>query len=166
MSKKKKRVPVISPHFGKHVEIARLNLQDGILSFYDSKGERVVPTHAAIGDAYNRKSGKLKTINQVQTNGARIDLNPNATLEQFDWLFAIDTNYREYGGFGIAISCPILAQVSLSKPTRHREGLCQDWAAKVVPQAAFVFRNPQVNPELIGWRELINRVQQSSEFVS
>lgn len=166
MSKKKKRVPIISPHFGKHVEIARLDLRDGIFSFYDSNGERVIPTHAEIGDAYNRESGKLKIINRVQTNGGRIDLNPNAVLEQFDWLLAIDTNTREYDDFVIAISCSVLAEVSLSKPTSRRGGIYQDWAAKVVPQAAFIFRNPQVNPELIGWQELINRVRQSSEFVS
>jgi len=166
LSKKKKRAPVISPHFGKHVEIARLDLRDGIFSFYDSNGERVIPTHIEIGDGYHRESGKLKIINQVQTNGARIDLNPNVALKQFDWVFAIDTNTRTHHDSVIAISCSVFAEVSLNEPTPRLGVVNQDWAAKVVPQDAFIFRNPKVNPELVGWQELINRVRQSSEFVS
>lgn len=166
MKKKKKRAPIIRPHFGKHVEIARLDARDGIFSFYDSNGERVIPTHAEIGDGYNRKSGKLKVINLVKTNGARIDLNPNAALKQFDWLFAIDTNTRKHDNSVIGISCSILAEVSIREPTMGPGIANQEWAAKVVPQAAFVFRNPGVNPEIVGWEELINRIRQSSKFVS
>jgi hypothetical protein len=166
VSKKKKRAPIILPHFGKHVEIAHLELRDGTFSFYDSNGQRVIPTHAEIGDAYNRESGKPKIINRVQTNGALINLNPNAALKHFDWLFAIDTNTRTHGDSVIAISCSMFAEVTLREPTLRLGVATQDWAAKVVPQAAFVFRNPKVNSELVGWEELINRVRQSAEFVS
>jgi hypothetical protein len=166
VNKNKTRFPVISPHFVENVEIARLDLQGDILSFHSSKGECVIPTHVSVGDAYIRESGKLKVINQVQTSGARIDLNPNVAIGLFDWLFAIDTNTRECDGSVVSISCSVLADVSLASPTSRRGRMCQDWAAKVVPQPAFVFRNPQINSELIGWRELINRIQKSSAVAS
>lgn len=165
-SKKKQRGPVISPHFDKHVEIARLDLRDGIFSFYDSNGKPVIPAHVEIGDSYLRESGKLKIINQAKTNGARIDLNPNEALKQFDWVFAIDTNTRTHNDSVIGISCCVFAEVSLSQPASRLGVVNQDWAAKVVPQAAFIFRNPKVNPELVGWQELINRIRQSPEFTS
>lgn len=165
-SKKKQRGPVISPHFDKHVEIARLDLRDGIFSFYDSNGQPVIPIHVEIGDGYHRESGKLKLINQIQTSGIRIDLNPNAAFKEFDSVFAIDTNTREYDDSVIAISCSVFAEVSLNEPTSRLGVVNQDWAAKVVPQDAFIFRNPKVNPEPVGWQELINRVRQSPEFVS
>lgn len=165
MNKRKNRTTIIWPHFGKSIEIARLDSRDGFFSFFDSKGEPIIPTHIEIGGGYNRKKGKPKVINQVKTNSTLIDLNPNAALKNFDWLFAIDTNTITYDNSVIAISCSIFAEVNLSAPTTHLGTTNQNWETKVVPQDAFIFRNPKVNPEIVGWEELINRVQQSLKFV-
>ena len=107
--KEKTRIPLIAPHFDEHVEIGRLDLQDGIFSFYSSTGEKIIPTQVEIGDAYNRKSGKIKIINSVQVDNARIDLNSHTALTAFQWLFAIDTNTRVHNGSRISVSSSVLA---------------------------------------------------------
>lgn len=161
MTDKKPRISVISPHFDGHVEIGRLDCRDGVFSFFGSSGDRVVPTHVEVGHGYTRASGKLKAINQVEADGDRIELNPNAALNRFDWLFAIDTNVKKQEGSVLGVSVSILAYVQISGPRTDESGVHQDWSVRVVPQAAFVFRNPRINPELIGWRELFNRIQDS-----
>lgn len=164
MNKKKKRVPIISPHFGKHVEIAGLDLKNGIFSFYDSSGEKIIPASITIGNGYTRESGKTKILNQIRTNSDQINLNPNANFDNFDWLFAIDTNTREYNDFIISISCSAFFKIELEEPELIKDTANQKWAAKVTMQAAFIFKNPTVNPEVVGWQELINRIKQSPEF--
>lgn len=164
MNKKKQRIPIISPHFDKHVEIAGLDLKDGIFTFYDSSGKKIIPISITIGDSYTRESGKTKILNQIRTNNDQINLNPNANLDNFDWLFAIDTNTKEYNDFKLSISCSAFLKIELEEPELNKETANQKWAAKVTMQAAFIFRNPTVNPEVVGWQELINRIRQSPEF--
>lgn len=159
--KAKTRAPLIAPHFDKHVEIGRLDLQDGILSFYSSTGEKIIPTQVEIGDAYNRKSGKIKVINSVQVDNTRIDLNSHTALTAFQWLFAIDTNTRVHNGSRISVSSSVLAFLEINEPTSM-----PNWTAKVVPQDAFIFCNAKVNPEIIAWKELINRIRRSPHFNS
>jgi hypothetical protein len=164
MNKKKKRIPIISPHFGKHVEIAGLDLKNGIFKFYNSSGENIIPASVTIGNGYTGESGKTKILNQIRTNNDQINLNPNANFDNFDWLFAIDTNTREYNDFIISISCSTFFKIKLEEPELVKDTVKQKWAAKVTMQAAFIFRNPTVNPEVVGWQELINRIRKSPEF--
>jgi hypothetical protein len=159
MKAKKTRHPIVSPHFDEHVEIARLDVLDGVLSFYDSSGAKVNPSHVEAGTGYIRESGKLKTVNQGPTDGSRIELDPNAALTRFDWLFAIDTAKNTLGDCELCVAASVLAYVQLSDPVPREGGVFQDWSVRAVPQAAYVFRNPRVNPERVGWRELVNRIR-------
>lgn len=164
MKKKKKRIPVISPHFDGHVEIGGLDLKDGIFTFKDSKGNKLIPKAITIGESYTKKSGKPKILNQIEADRNQINLNPNANLEGFDFLFAIDTNSKKHNGVNIAISCSVFFQIDLKDYKSTKGAVTQDWHAKVKMQDAFIFRNPTVNPELVGWQELVNRIKKSSEF--
>ncbi len=164
MKKKKQRIPVISPHFDEHVEIGGLDLKDGIFTFKDSNGKKVVPKSITIGDSYTKESGKPKILNQIRANNNQINLNPNANLQNFDWLFVVDTNTKKYNESKISISCSAFFQLDLKKPKLIKSITNQDWHAKVTMQSAFIFRNPTVNPELVGWQELINRIKQAPEF--
>jgi hypothetical protein len=65
---------------------------------------------------------------------------------------------KDVCGCKLCVSASVLAYVELSEPVPRDGGVFQDWAVRVVPQAAHVFRNPRVNPELVGWSELINRL--------
>jgi hypothetical protein len=164
MNKKKKRIPIISPHFGKLVEISRLDLSNGIFRFYNSRGEEIIPASITVGDSYERESGKTKILNQIITDNNQINLNPNANLGNFDWLFAIDTNTRKYKDFTISISCSNYFKLKLEEPGLFKGNVKQGWTARVAMHPAFIFRNPTVNPEVIGWRDLINRIINSPEF--
>jgi len=164
LKKKKKRISVISPHFGEHVEIAGLDLKDGIFTFKDSNGNIVVPKSVTIGDSYTKKSGKPKILNQIEADNNQINLNPNANLQFFDWLFVIDTNDKKYNESKISISCSAFFQLDLKDYKSIKDITTQDWHAKVTMQSAFIFRNPTVNPELVGWQELINRIKQTPEY--
>ncbi|MCU7818706.1 MAG: hypothetical protein KZQ57_07545 [gamma proteobacterium symbiont of Lucinoma myriamae] len=164
MKKKKQRIPIISPHFGEHVEIGGLDSKNGIFTFKDSSGNKVVPSSVTIGSSYTKESGKPKILNQINTNNEQINLNPNINFKNFDWLFVIDTNTKKYSESKISISCSAFFQIKLEEP-KFKIGLAtQDWHTIVSMQSAFIFRNPTVNPELIGWQELINRIKQSPEF--
>lgn len=164
MKKKKQRIPIIAPHFGKHVEIGGLDFKGGIFNFKDSSGNKVAPNSITIGDSYTKESGKTKTLNQISTNNEQINLNPNDNLRIFDWLFVIDTNTKKYGESRISISCSAFFQITLKDPKFSNGVATQDWHTRVSMQSAFIFRNPTVNPELVGWQELINRIKQSPEF--
>lgn len=164
MKKKKERNPIISPHFGEHVEIGGLDLKDGIFTFKDSNGNKVVPKSVTIGDSYTKKSGKPKILNQIEADKNQINLNPNANLQVFDVLFVIDTNTKKHNGVDIAISCSALFQLDVKDKKSTKGVVTQNWHAKVTMQSAFIFRNPTVNPELVGWQELINRIKKVSEF--
>lgn len=155
------RTPLISPHFPENTTIGGLDLTDGIFSFLSPTGEKIIPTQVEIGEAYNRETGKIKVINRVQVDSTRIDLNSNNTLAAFDWLFAIDTNTRGHNGSRISISSSVLAFLEIREPTST-----PNWTAKVVPQEAVIFRNAKVNPEVIAWQELINRILGSPHFKS
>lgn len=164
MKKKKQRIPVISPHFDEHVEIGGLDISNGIFTFKDSNGNKLVPTSVTIGDSYTKESGKPKILNQIEADNDQINLNPNVNLEQFDWLFAIDTNTKQYNESKISISCAVFSEIDLNEPKLDKGVVNQDWHAKVIIQSAFLFRNSSVNPELVGWQELVNRIKKSPEF--
>lgn len=164
MKKKKQRIPIISPHFDEHVEIGGFDSKDGFFSFMDSNGNKVIPNSVTIGDSYTKESGKTKILNQINASHEKINLNPNENLQVFDWLFAIDTNTKKYGKSKISISCSAFFQITLKDPVSSNGVATQDWHARVSMQSAFMFRNPTVNPELVGWQELINRIKKSPEF--
>ena len=140
--KKKNRIPVISPHFGKHVEveIGGLNLKDGIFTFKDLHGNAVVPKSVTIGDSYTKESGKPKILNQIGVDNSQINLNPTVALQSFDCLFVVDTNSRERAGSKIAISCSAFCQLDLKDYDSTKD--TQDWDTKVIMLSAFIFRNP------------------------
>lgn len=166
MKSRKPRIPVISPHFDGPAEIAGLDFQNGELTFYDSNGKKIIPRHVEVGTGYARESGKFKTVNQVQADGSKIDLDTNAALNKFEWLFAIDTNVHKFQDSTIGASVSVMAYVQIGEPEHTNDGALQDWALRVIPQDAYIFRNPKVNPELVGWRELMNRICDSSAYSS
>ena len=86
MKKKKQRIPIISPHFDEHIEIGGLDLTEGIFTFKDSNGNKVIPKSITIGDSYTKATGKPKILNQIKANTKEINLNPNTNLKSFDWL--------------------------------------------------------------------------------
>jgi len=164
MKKKKSRHPIISPSFDKHVEIAGFDLTNGVFSFLDANGDKLIPETVTIGDGYQRDSGKAKVINQVEVSGDNINLNPNDRLHSYDWLFAIDTNKKDYNGISISLACSAFIDIELEELKSIDGVMKQNWDAKMVVQDAYVFSNPKINPELIGWQELTNRIIRTDAY--
>lgn len=164
MKKTKPRTPIISPEFEGHVEIGGFDENDGIFTFKDSNGNKVVPNSITISDSYPKQSGKPKILNTIRTENNQINLNQNDNLSNFDWLFSIDTNYKKHNESVISISCSSFFILDLKEPKLVKGIAKQDWHAKVIMQTAFIFRNPTVNPELVGWQELINRIKKNPEY--
>ena len=156
MSKRRKQKQVKKPRslslrvdFGvPNIEIARLEHEDNIFSFYDNHGKQVFPKSIEVGTEYKRdnpnKSSKF--LNLAKADEKNIITDINTILLSFNIVFAIDTNSLDLNDEKISVSCPINFWGGANGENQSIE---------YKQHHSLEFRNAKVNPELIGWCYLI-----------
>ncbi len=146
---KKTRIDEIRFDFGKDVVISGMEEKDGQFIFYDQNGKKLDPVFIEVGDAYLRDGKNHKVLSRARSRNDQIVLDPNRALDKFDHLFAVDTNSVDLNGTKISVAVPIGFKLEFTGPV---------WNAKYQLLDAFEFRNCVVNPEIIAWKNLIERI--------
>ena len=117
-------------------------------------GKTVKPINTVIATHYERRKGKKITGLSVTTERQPI-LNFNEALTNFDYVFAIDTNYQNCRENKIAVACLVIGKIERQegKFVGRREAI-----------RCYEFWNPVINPEKFAWKKVIQDFQQSEKW--
>jgi hypothetical protein len=119
------------------------------IEFFGKNGETLTPTYAAVGSGYERDSGKFKTTTRVDVNPLHISASVPVWVNRYDLIFAVDTNTFSLDGEELSVTCCVRADFEFDENT---------WSAKVDALDALIAFRPQQKPELIGWLDVISRI--------
>ena len=119
------------------------------IEFLGANGERLTPSYAAVGSGYERASGKFKSTTRVDVDPRQISGNVPAWVNRYDRIFAVDTNTIELDGINLCVTCCVLAEIAFDGPK---------WSGRIELLDAFVAWKPTLKPELIGWLDVIDRI--------
>ena len=119
------------------------------IEFFGKDGEILTPSFAAIGAGYERDSGKYKSTTRVAVDPQNISASVPVWVNRYDRLFAVDTNTINLDGNDLAVTCCIHAEVEFVE---------NKWNARIELVDALVFSKPHLKPELIGWLDVISRI--------
>jgi SEC-C motif-containing protein len=90
---------------------------------------------------FDRKKGP-KVLNKTPLNSNDLIIDPNIVLQNFDRIFAMDTNTKTKNGSIISVGCVVLCKFS-----NHNEMLFAEFA----PIHCFEFRNVKNRVENVAW---------------
>lgn len=151
MKEKKPRKTELLLDFGKPQAITGVRVGlDGVVVVYGEDGKSVQPEHVQLGAAYDRSKGP-KTLIRASGLPGNMQVDPNKALAGFDFAIAVDTNTETVGE--LKVSMTVAAMVRNIRIERDR------WSAQLIQQDAFEFHDATEPPEIIGWCDVIRRVQ-------
>ena len=148
-SKSKERLTEILLSFDEGAEIHGYREVGGTIEFVGENGEPLTPSYAAIGSGYEKNSGSFKSTARVDIDPKSISANVPDWVGQFEKIYAVDTNTIELDGQKICVTCSVRAEIAF-------EG--NRWNGQVYLLDALIFCNPKFKPELIGWMDVIGRL--------
>lgn len=120
------------------------------------KGHPLLPWKAETRIGYERPKG-FKTAVRARVDPKRLVASANLALEQYDSVFAVDTNTKLVGGNTISITSVIHGKPSSLK-------IPGKTAIMILERQAIEFRNTSFNPEKVGWYQVITGLQQSPGY--
>jgi hypothetical protein len=147
--KTKERLTDIVVSFDEGAVIYGYRSSGEAIEFFGKNGEPLTPSYAAIGSGYERASGKFKSTTRVDVDPSHISESVPAWVNRYDRIFAVDTNTTDLDGINISITCCVRAEIDF---------VASKWNARVELLDAFVVWNPTLKPELIGWLDVIDRL--------
>lgn len=152
MHKKKPRSNQIRLDFGKAQTLTGAELlEDGSLIFYDENGQAVVPSSVEVGAVHPREHKAPKALWRAKATSHRIQTDQNRLLADYDVVMAVDTNTETIDGVQVSMTACVLVRNFVLGPSL--------WAAQLIPQDAFEFHDSTEAPEIIGWCDAIQRLQ-------
>ncbi len=113
-------------------------------------GQVLKPSYAAIGSGYERDSGKFKSTTQVVADPERMSGNVPDWLNRYDRLFAVDTNTVDLDSQKLCVTCCVRTNIKFAETNT--------WNGSIEPLEALVIMNPHLKPELIGWLDVLGRI--------
>lgn len=114
-------------------------------------GERLpIIGDVKFSQSHSRES-KLPKIIIKGIPGNEYIMDPNSILFGCDSIFAIDTNTRDIEGHTISMTGVVHAFIKGDE-------------LKYAPITILEFRDPEVNPELLGWYAVIKSIKESADF--
>lgn len=121
-----------------------------------NNGEILKPQKAFVEQSYERTK-KPKVLNRIETHPDILFANPNRILEQFDTIYAVDTNTkvinsRKVSVTGIVVGENIKNIIQKQTAIRYRAIFCLE------------FRNLSCKPENLGWSEAIKGICRTSKY--
>lgn len=152
-STRKERVTEVRVAFDRDVVIAGIS-PPGVepMQFFGADGKPLVPTYIEIGEGYSRKKPGLKVIHRAAADPLSMHREPTRALMRFRTILAVDTNTRTIGETRISVtSCVAVADLRFDEVEPLR------WHAKVIDQDSYEFHDASISPELVGWRNVLER---------
>jgi hypothetical protein len=135
--------------FDEGVVIYGYRLDGETIEFFGKDGEPLTPSYAAVGAGYARDSGKYKSTTRVAVDPRHISGNVPVWINRYDSIFAVDTNTVKLDGEELSVTCCVRADIDFIE---------NKWNARIEPIDALVVSKPRVKPELIGWLDVISRI--------
>lgn len=120
-------------------------------------GEVVSPQSALVEQSYARATKSNKVLNAAPTDPSLLFANPNRILEQFDEIYAVDTNTKALQSCAVSIAGIVGSeQPRLIAPSyssiRYRPILCME------------FHDVNGKPENLAWMEVILAIRRSPDY--
>lgn len=131
------------------VEVFSQVEKDEVITLFDKDGTQVIPDYVEVGLGYEKKNGKHKVTSRVRSNSTSISTNLDVLLSRYDLLYAIDTNKKNIDGIDYCVSCRMAIHLERRGP--------QQWFLTNTRLSSFIFTNPTVHEELIGWNQFIEQ---------
>lgn len=153
--KTRERLTDIIMSFDEGAEIHGYRQNGETIEFYGKDGEPLTPSYAAIGAGYERDSGKFKSTTRVTVDPQNISASVPIWANRYDRVFAVDTNTINMDGNDLSVTCCIRADI---------EFVGNEWNARIEPIDALVFFKHWLKPELVGWIDVISRINTDSSL--
>jgi|JI10StandDraft_1071094.scaffolds.fasta_scaffold88362_2 hypothetical protein len=147
--KSRERLTDIILSFDEGAVIYGYRLNGESIEFFGKDREPLKPSYAAMGAGYERDSGKYKSTTRVTVDPQHISANVPVWVTSYDRVFAVDTNTISLDGEDLSVTCCIRADIEFVENT---------WNARIEPIDALVVSKPRLKPELIGWLDVISRI--------
>lgn len=147
--KSRERLTDIVMSFDEGAVIYGYRLNGEAIAFFGKDGEPLIPSYAAIGVGYERDSGKYKSTTRISADPQCISAKVPVWVHRYDRIFAVDTNTVRLDGEDISVTCCVRADIDFVENA---------WNARIEPIDALVVSKPQIKPELIGWIDVISRI--------
>lgn len=143
------------------LEIDKSTTVDGLRIYPNGKieflnnDESIIPKEVYSDISYKRKKSP-KVLSKVSQNPENFGINHYATLQNFDFIFAIDTNTKEYNNQNLSVSCVVQC---------YKKQLAPDTIKfEFTPINFFEFRNIKEKQENIAWGTLIELIMKSEIY--
>jgi hypothetical protein len=163
MAKRRKRKPQKKPRnhtvtfdMGKPVSVNGFyfDQKSGLVTLLND-GNQLLPESVIVEKSYARQNKANKILNAAPANPLQVFANPNRILEQFDELFAVDTNTRLIKSRRVSVT-GIVAGTN--------EFLPEHTAIRFRPIKCFEFHNVEGKPENLAWKEVIEAIRQAPNY--
>lgn len=116
----------------------------------------VTPISAAVEQSYPRTNKSPKVLNSLPADPLTLNVNPNRSLEQFDEIYAIDTNTKTLRSRTVSITGVVGADSPKVAPGQtivtYRPILCME------------FHEVEGKPENMAWMEVILAIRRSEKY--
>lgn len=115
----------------------------------------LLPESAIVEKGYARQNKADKVVNAAPANPLQVFANPNRVLEQFDELFAVDTNTRLIGTRKVSVT-GIVAGINVPVPGHT--------AIRYRPNKCIEFHSIDDKPENLAWKEVIEAIRNAPGY--
>lgn len=121
-----------------------------------NNGQVLNPENATVEQSYERKKGP-KVLNRVVTKPTHLFANPNRVLEQYDTIYAVDTNTRVINSVSTSVTGVVGGENTKTIIPGNTSIIFR-------PIKCFEFRNVSCKAENLGWRELIKAIVRAPTY--
>lgn len=119
-------------------------------------GKKLEPKRVYINTGYKRKKGH-KSLNKAQLTPDKLHVNVNRILEQFDFIYAIDTNCKTINSATISVT-GVVGGVNF-KPS-----IPEHTAIRYRPLKCIELLNPEQKFENLAWKMIIDMIQAAPNY--
>lgn len=157
-AQKKPRSYTVTVDFGKPVQANGAYFDPKTSQFLLlNDGKVLIPQNALVEQSYERSIKSNKVLNTAATNPSLLFANPNRILEQFDEIYAVDTNTKQLHSSIVSITGIVAGE----QPKFIAPGFSR---INYHPNICMEFHDIDGKPENLAWMEVIHAIWRSSNF--
>ncbi|HXH71412.1 MAG TPA: hypothetical protein VNI58_01170 [Mariprofundaceae bacterium] len=119
-------------------------------------GRKLTPQKVYVEQNYDRNKSP-KVLNKAILHPLEIFANPNRALEQFDEIFAVDTNTKKIDSVMVSVTGIVHGRNTKVEIPNHT-------SITYRPLGCIEFHNVDGKPENLGWRETIKAIIRSPQY--
>lgn len=121
-----------------------------------NNGRELTAKKVTVEQNYDRKKGP-KVLNRAVLKPREMFVNPNRALEQFDEIYAVDTNTKELKSIMVSVSGIVGGKNTKTIISNHT-------SVTYRPLKCLEFHNVTHKPENLGWMQAINAVMRAPQY--